>query len=44
MALTAAVAVGIVGAIDVSSSDLSSQKTGKTLRTVGIIIYLVVIV
>lgn len=44
MALTAAVAVGIVGAIDVSSTDLSSQKTGKTLRTVGIVIYLVVVV
>jgi hypothetical protein len=44
LVLTAAVAISIVGAIDVASSKLSDQKTGKTLKTAGIIIYLVVLI
>jgi hypothetical protein len=42
--MTAAVVLGIIGAIDVSSSDLSSQATGKTLRIAGTAIFLALVI
>jgi hypothetical protein len=41
-ALMAAVAIGIVGSVNSDSSSLSTQNTGKTLRRVSTIIFLVV--
>jgi hypothetical protein len=42
--MTAAVVLGIIGAIDVSSSNLSSQATGRTLRTASTAIFLALVV
>jgi len=42
--MTAAVVLGIIGAVDVSSSDLSSQATGKTLRIASTAIFLALVV
>jgi hypothetical protein len=42
IALVAAVALGITGATEYSSSNLSSQNTGNTLRKASAIIFLVV--
>jgi len=42
--MTAAVVLGIIGAVDVSSSNLSSQATGKTLRTASTAIFLALVV
>jgi len=42
--LTAAVVIGIIGAVDVSSSNPSSQATGKTLRIVSTAIFLAIVV
>lgn len=42
--MSAAVAVGVVGAVDISSSSESSQALGKTLRIVSVALFLVIVV